>query len=159
MGNIFTKNIRSQSKMSMLRKMKKVKILGYPFAGGQGKSGVELTPSWLQDQVWFKNLSQKSNGMIQYEEIQVSNSGNNLKIAETKKDHDPRNLHNVMKSSMALRNQTYQALKDGYYPIVLGGDHSQAIGSIAGLKKMYPDAKLLWMDAHIDANTPTSSPS
>lgn len=64
-----------------------------------------------------------------------------------------------MRSSMSLRNQTYQALKDGYYPIVLGGDHSQAIGSIAGLKKAYPDAKLLWMDAHIDANTPSSSPS
>lgn len=50
-------------------------------------------------------------------------------------------------------------MKDGFYPIVLGGDHSQAIGSIAGMKKMYPDGKLIWVDAHIDANTPESSPS
>lgn len=60
---------------------------------------------------------------------------------------------------MSLRAQTYNALKQGYYPIVLGGDHSQAIGSIAGLKSMYPEAKLLWVDAHIDANTPETSPS
>lgn len=72
---------------------------------------------------------------------------------------DAKNAENVMRSSMVLRNQTYQALKQGYYPIILGGDHSQAIGSIAGLKKMYPEAKLLWLDAHIDANTPETSPS
>lgn len=64
-----------------------------------------------------------------------------------------------MQSSIALRNQTYKALKDGYYPIVLGGDHSQAIGSLAGYKKMFPQGKVLWLDAHIDANTPDSSPS
>jgi arginase len=50
-------------------------------------------------------------------------------------------------------------LKEGFYPIVLGGDHSQAIGSISGMKKFQPNTKILWMDAHIDANTPSSSPS
>jgi hypothetical protein len=35
-----------------------------------------------------------------------------------------------------------------------GGDHSQAIGSISGMKKVYPEAKIVWIDAHIDANTP-----
>jgi len=72
---------------------------------------------------------------------------------------DAKNIKNVIKSSQQLRNQTFKALKDGYYPIVLGGDHSQAIGSIAGMKRLYPDAKLIWVDAHIDANTPASSPS
>jgi arginase len=41
----------------------------------------------------------------------------------------------------------------------LGGDHSQAIGSISGCKRIYPEAKIIWVDAHIDANTPHSSPS
>lgn len=107
--------------------------------------------------------------MIKYEEIKVSSPNSNQKTDYTSdSDSDssqipnnlePKNVENVLRSSMALRNQTYRALKDGYYPIVLGGDHSQAIGSIAGLKKMYPQAKLLWLDAHIDANTPESSPS
>jgi arginase len=64
-----------------------------------------------------------------------------------------------MASSEQLKRQVHQALKDGYYPIVLGGDHSQAIGSIAGMKRMFPNGKVIWIDAHIDANTPTSSPS
>jgi len=51
------------------------------------------------------------------------------------------------------------ALREGYFPIVLGGDHSQAIGSVSAMKKMYPDGKILWLDAHIDANTPATSPS
>jgi hypothetical protein len=48
---------------------RKIKILGYPFAGGQGKSGVELTPSWLKSQRWFKDLASMSKGMITYEDI------------------------------------------------------------------------------------------
>ena len=50
-------------------------------------------------------------------------------------------------------------MKDGFYPIVVGGDHSQAIGSISGMKDFSPDGKVIWIDAHIDANTPASSPS
>mmetsp|Transcript_18550 Transcript_18550/g.28494 ORF Transcript_18550/g.28494 Transcript_18550/m.28494 type:complete len:134 (-) Transcript_18550:762-1163(-) len=64
-----------------------------------------------------------------------------------------------MKSSHALSLKTYKALREGFFPIVLGGDHSQAIGSVAGMKKAIPNARILWMDAHIDANTPASSPS
>lgn len=71
----------------------------------------------------------------------------------------PKNEAHVMKSSEQLKRQTYQALKDGYYPIVLGGDHSQAIGSISGMKKAHPNGKIIWIDAHIDANTPESSPT
>lgn len=54
---------------------------------------------------------------------------------------------------------TAKALRDGYFPVVLGGDHSMAIGSVAGLKSVHPNSKIIWMDAHIDANTPDSSPS
>lgn len=72
---------------------------------------------------------------------------------------EAKNILNVMSSSISLRNQTFKALREGYYPIVLGGDHSQAIGSIAGMKRFMPEAKIIWIDAHIDANTPESSPS
>jgi arginase len=63
----------------MQRRIRKIKVLGYPFAGGQGKSGVELTPSWLQNQCWFKNLANNSSSKIpiEYEEIQVSSGKSN----------------------------------------------------------------------------------
>lgn len=72
---------------------------------------------------------------------------------------EAKNIRNVMESSRMLKMATQKALRDGYFPVVLGGDHSMAIGSVAGLKSVYPDSKIIWMDAHIDANTPDSSPS
>jgi arginase family enzyme len=123
-----------------LKQLKKIKVLGYPFAGGQGRSGVEQTPSWLQNQAWFKDLANK-NKHIEYEEIKVSNKHSNLYNPEDYLTSDSvseymsgasseeevveaKNILNVMSSSISLRNQTYKALRDGYYPIVLGGDHS-----------------------------------
>lgn len=130
-----------------------------------------MTPSWLQNQAWFKNLANSSTKVpIEYEEVAVSNGSSNLQ--QSRLDYltvqksgtlvnssdeetiEPKNILNVISSSMNLRKQTLQALKDGYYPIVLGGDHSQAIGSIAGMKRFQPDTKIIWIDAHIDANTP-----
>ena len=112
---------------------------------------------------------------IEYEEIQVSNGKSNSYTPEDyltqssseaentsnsdEEQVEAKNVLNVISSSMNLRNQTTKALKDGYFPIVLGGDHSQAIGSIAGMKRFMPDTKIIWVDAHIDANTPESSPS
>jgi len=121
--------------MNHIRNVKKVKVLGYPFAGGQRRSGVELTPSWLQNQEWFKKLATSNTSVpIEYEEIAVSSSASNqyhfdlaqangVELTAAEK-LDARNIKNVIKSSQQLRNQTFKALKEGYYPIVLGGDHS-----------------------------------
>ena len=56
-----------------------------------------------------------------------------------------------------------EALEDGALPVVLGGDHSIAIGSVAGLaayhRKRGQRVGIIWLDAHSDINTPSSSPS
>lgn len=70
-----------------------------------------------------------------------------------------KNWDNVLQSSKRLERSTERALKANLFPVVFGGDHSQAIGSIQGLKNAYPKVKLLWIDAHIDANTSVTSPS
>ncbi len=58
------------------------------------------------------------------------------------------------------RDRVSEAIKRGHTPIVLGGDHSIAIGSIAGaLKHFKSDLAVLWIDAHVDINTPEVSPS
>jgi hypothetical protein len=88
--------------MKVLNKTKKVKVLGYPFAGGQGKSGVELTPSWLQDQSWFKNMASQSNGLVEYEAIKVSDQTNNLNKKDQVSDTIPKNFKNVYDSSFEL---------------------------------------------------------
>jgi arginase len=50
-------------------------------------------------------------------------------------------------------------LADGEFPLVLGGDHSVAIGSIAGLSRAHDDVGVLWFDAHGDFNVPATTPS
>lgn len=52
-------------------------------------------------------------------------------------------------------------LKENFFPIVLSGDHSSALGTISGIKAMYPDKRLgvVWIDAHADLHSPYTSPS
>jgi arginase len=148
----------------MRQQMRKIKVLGYPFAGGQPRGGVELTPAWLKSQQWFTNIQASKATPVVYEEVKVSASNNNSEHQDVRYNSDgdllSKNVANVMESSKQLRLQTMQAFKDGYFPVVLGGDHSQAIGSVGAFKKMYnANAKILWIDAHFDVNTPLSSPS
>jgi hypothetical protein len=53
----------------------------------------------------------------------------------------------MIENAHSLRQQTHQALQDGYYPIVIGGDKTQAIGSVSGMKKLNPNAKLIMIDS------------
>lgn len=50
-------------------------------------------------------------------------------------------------------------VKEGYFPLVLGGDHSIGIGSLAGLLRARPETGVLWIDAHADLNTPETTGS
>ncbi|WP_338766204.1 arginase [Bernardetia sp. ABR2-2B] len=53
------------------------------------------------------------------------------------------------------------AIEDGYFPLILAGDHSTAAGSIAGIKLAYPNKRIgaIWIDAHADLHSPYTSPS
>jgi arginase family enzyme len=66
----------------MLQKsIRKIKVLGYPFAGGQGKTGVEKTPAWMASQSWFKNMRN-----VEFEMVPVSYQGNNLSVDDAHYD-------------------------------------------------------------------------
>ena len=62
-----------------------------------------------------------------------------------------------------VRDAVYQAMAGGHMPILLGGDHSLAIGSIAGIATFCSEQavplSVLWLDAHADFNTPDTTPS
>ena len=74
-------------------------------------------------------------------------------------DHDIRHYH-VTRAVTALASQIENLINDGYFPIVLGGDHSIAIGTWSGIKRAHStDFSLLWFDAHMDAHTNETSKS
>jgi arginase len=76
---------------------------------------------------------------------------------------DARYLPQIAAACAALAETVERALVDGYAPLVLGGDHSIAVGTVSGVSHYFrrrgESAGLLWIDAHADMNTPGTSPS
>ncbi|MGK5086654.1 arginase [Bdellovibrionota bacterium FG-2] len=74
-----------------------------------------------------------------------------------------RHLPEVIQWNRAVRDAMYSALNSGEFPVLMGGDHCLAIGSVAGVarycKERGKNLYVLWLDAHADYNTPKTSPS
>lgn len=72
-------------------------------------------------------------------------------------------LKEIAETSQEVAQRIRQTLEAGYFPVSLGGDHSVAIGTQAGVAQFYHDrgqeVGCLWIDAHADMNTPETSPS
>jgi len=72
-----------------------------------------------------------------------------------------RRIKSILKMYERISAGVLDVLKDGKFPIILSGDHSNAAGSIAGIKMAYPDSNVgvIWIDAHADMHTPYTTPS
>jgi len=134
---------------------KTVAIVGCPFSGGQPRAGVDKGPIHLIEAGIITELEGlgwkvKFDGHHQFEEI---NAANDPPIGILK---NPRLVSRVNESVAKVVGQ--HGLK-GELPVTLGGDHSLAIGTVSGTLKNYPDACLIWIDAHADINTVESTAS
>ena len=69
------------------------------------------------------------------------------------------NLEEVIKVNTALAEKVNEVVQKKRTPLVLGGDHSIAIGTLAGLSMKYKNMGVIWFDAHADLNTPDTTPS
>jgi len=74
-------------------------------------------------------------------------------------DLNLKNLTEVLKVNTLLAGKIDADVKGGKFPLVLGGDHSIAIGTLAGLANTYNNLGVIWYDAHADMNTSETSPS
>jgi arginase len=75
---------------------------------------------------------------------------------------DPPNAKNcalVGEGNRMLSNVVETKLLEGRFPLIVGGDHSIGIGSLAGILRVRPDTGIIWVDAHADLNTPDTSGS
>lgn len=68
-------------------------------------------------------------------------------------------LSDVYTVNTNLRDIVSQALRDGYFPMIIGGDHSLGLGGMAGVSESFSDLGVIWFDAHGDINTEVTSPS
>ncbi len=70
-------------------------------------------------------------------------------------------IEHVVEQCQRVADAVKATLNDGFFPIVLSGDHSSALGTISGIKAAAPEKKLgvIWIDAHADLHSPYTSPS
>jgi arginase len=94
--------------------------------------------------------------------IEVSDQGNiRTEIPEVAsvRDESARYLPAILASCAQLAQQVADIARQGSMPLVLGGDHSIAMGTLAGLHSVHRSGGVIWVDAHGDLNRPTTSPS
>jgi len=137
---------------------RQVTFIGVPLDLGAGRRGVDMGPSAFR----VAGILEKVRG-LGYE---VEDWGDlPVKIPETQAPGDPRMkyLKEIKEVCEHLRDRVETAVAKGKIPVVLGGDHSIAMGTLAGLSRHYRARKekvgLIWFDAHADANTAETSPS
>ncbi|HZQ90413.1 MAG TPA: arginase [Terriglobales bacterium] len=137
---------------------KKIRVIGVPLDLGASRRGVDMGPSAVR--VAGLEARLESLGHI------VEDAGNvNVAIAEQKKEGAPnaKYLKEITATCTKHAELVLKTLEAGKTPIVLGGDHSVAAGTVAGVAEFHRRKNekigLIWIDAHGDINTPETSPS
>ena len=135
-----------------------IAILGAPLDLGQDRRGVDMGPSALR----VANLNARV-ASLGYEVEDWGNIPVEQKEAWPEGDPHAKYLAQIAAASDVLAARVDEALTKGLMPLVLGGDHSVAVGTVTGVARHYrargEAIGLIWLDAHADMNTPGSSPS
>jgi arginase len=135
-----------------------IAIIGAPMDLGAGRRGVDMGPSALRVAGLYEKLQRLG--------YQVEDWGNVLVDQPESLPTGPSNarfLPQIAHTCQRLADLVSKAAEAGMFPLVLGGDHSIAMGTLAGVSRHYhgrgEKLGLIWVDAHADMNTPDSSPS
>ncbi len=123
---------------------RRVHFIGAPFREGQQRAGVERGPALLRPAV---------RSMVERLGLPFSDGGD-VCVGPSASAAAAAGAF-----SRALADAVAAAAGAGAFPLVAGGDHSVAIGSVAGALRARPGLGVLWVDAHADINTPATSPS
>jgi arginase len=139
-----------------MRKEQVISILGAPLDLGAGHRGVDAGPSAFRIAGLDKALRNMG--------YQVQDEGNiTVKIPESLEvgETNARFLEEIALACQAHYDKVYEIMERGHFPLVLGGDHSIAIGTIGGISAHYhargQQIGVIWIDAHADMNTPDTT--
>ena len=135
-----------------------IAIIGAPMDLGAGRRGVDMGPSAIR----VANIDRRVAALG----YKVEDLGN---VAVEQAENSPlgakraRYLKQIAETCVRLAERVDRAAGQGKVPLVLGGDHSIAVGSISGMANHFhrrgEKLGVIWVDAHADMNTPQTSPS
>ncbi len=136
-----------------------IAIIGAPLDLGAGRRGVDMGPSAVRVAGLGRRLTALGYDVTDLGNIPVAQP----EAVQDEGPGDAKFLPQIAASCERLGELVAQALADGRTPLVLGGDHSIAVGTVGGVSRFFRESArkigLLWIDAHADMNTPQSSPS
>jgi len=135
-----------------------IAIIGAPLDLGGDRRGVDMGPSAVR----VANLNRRV-AALGYEVEDLGNVEVEQRESLPEGPRNARYLPQIARMCGRLARLVESALEQGKAPLVLGGDHSVAIGTVAGVSSYFRKREqtigLIWLDAHADMNTPESSPS
>lgn len=133
---------------------KSVAVIGAALDLGSGRRGVDMGPSVIRYAGLDARLRQ-----LGLEVVDRGNVGTAVAEAVSEGDERLRYLEPILATCAHIADLVAQALEQGHMPLVLGGDHSVALGTLGGLARVHGPGGVLWLDAHGDLNGPETTPS
>jgi arginase len=137
---------------------KTINIIGFPMDLGAGRRGVDMGPSAIRIAGLTEKLEKLGYKVIDTGDVHIE-------IMERQKITNPKlkYVNQIIKTATTLAKRVERTLEQDRFPLCVGGDHSMALGSIAGIsaycKKHKKKLGVIWIDAHSDMNTDKISPS
>ena len=137
---------------------RQIRVLGVPLDMGASRRGVDMGPSAMRVAGLEARLESLGHHVIDSGNVEVD-------IAETQNVGEPnaRYLKQIADTCTRTSTAVCKTLEEGMTPLVLGGDHSIAVGTVSGVSEFYRRQNqkigVIWIDAHSDINTPDTSPS
>jgi arginase len=133
---------------------KEIAIIGATLDLGQGRRGVDMGPSAIR----YAGLEERLSS-LGYDVRDHGNVETAVPEATALDDERARFLPEIKTTCERIAAKVVEEVETGAHPVVLGGDHSVALGTLGGLARVRGPGGVLWIDAHSDINTPETSPS
>ncbi len=135
-----------------------IAVIGAPLDLGAGRRGVDMGPSAIRVASLNARLESLGYGVADLGNVEVAQAE-----SQPSGPRSARYLPQIAQTCRRLARMVEKALSEDRMPLVLGGDHSLAAGSVSGTSHYFRKRKqrigLIWVDAHADINTPETSPS
>ncbi len=135
-----------------------VNLIGFPMDLGADRRGVDMGPSALRIAGLGEKLENLGYKIIDDGDIIIE-----IKEKQKIKNSKLKYLDEILRTSKMLAKKVEKSLSQNHFPLCIGGDHSMAIGTIAGIsshcRKNNLKLGIIWIDAHADMNTDQTTPS
>jgi arginase len=135
-----------------------VSIIGVPLDLGSDYQGANLGPAAMRIAGIQEKIEELGHTVYDRGDLHIP-PRKNLPVGEARAKF----LRTIESVATALCEQVFVSLQENIFPVVIGGDHAMAVGTVAGVSKFFKSKNkkigLIWIDAHADINTPETSPS